>query len=115
MKIAVLKKNDRVLIERVELAVRLGQRMRGLLGRSSLGEGRALCLFPCSSVHTFFMKFDLDLVFLDRDMQVKKIVIKVPPCRIVIGGIRSFSVLELESGWFPQHALSVGDRVSLCE
>ena len=113
MKIAVLSKNDAVLIEKVELAVRPGQRIRGLLGRSSLRHGRALYLSPCSSIHTFFMKFDLDLVFLNHAAQVEKIVIKVPPGRIVMGGMRSFSVLEMESGWFPRDALSIGDKVSL--
>lgn len=115
MKIAVLRKNNAVLIERVELAVRPWQRIRGLLGRSSLGQGRALYLSPCGSVQTFFMKFDLDLVFLNRDMQVERIVIKVPPGRIVTGGIRSWGVLEMESGWFPKDALGVGDKVSLIE
>ena len=113
METAVLKKNDAVLIEKVELAVRLGQRIRGLLGRSSLRHGRALYLSPCNSIHTFFMKFNLDLVFLTRDAQVERIVIKVPPGRIVMGGARSCSVLEMESGWFPRDALSVGDKVSL--
>lgn len=113
MKTAVLKKNGVALIETVELAIDLKSRIVGLLGRSSLGKQRAMFLSPCSSIHTFFMKFSLDLVFLSRDLDVVKIVTNVAPGRIVLGGVGSWSVVEIESGWFPWHSLNIGDRVLL--
>jgi uncharacterized protein len=122
MKTAVLKKNGVTLIETVELAVDLKSRLIGLLGRSSLGKQRAIYLSPCSSIHTFFMRFPIDLIFLDRDidgaqraMLVTSIVRGVKPWRIVFGGGRAWSVIEMESGWFPVDALKVGDKVSLSE
>ena len=114
MKTAALKKNGVTLIETVEVANRFRERMRGLLGRPSLGTSRAMYLNPCSCIHTFFMKFTIDLVFLDRDMKVEKIVTKIPPGRVISGGMKARSVLEMESGWFPEGDLKVGDEVFMC-
>ena len=113
MKTASLQKGDATLIATVDCAVGLGERMRGLLGRSRLGPGRAMHLARCSSIHTFFMGFDLDLIFLTRDMEVCRAARSVGPNRIVLGGLRARSVLEMESGWFPHEALIAGDRVEL--
>ena len=113
MKTAVLKKNGVSLIETVELAVDIKSRLIGLLGRSSLGKQRAIYLSPCSSIHTFFMGFTIDLVFLDRAMLVTSIVRDVKPWRIVLGGVGAMSVVEVESGWLPVDVLKVGDMVSL--
>jgi len=115
MKTAVLVKNGEKVVEAVELAVDLKSRLVGLLGRSSLGTRRAMYLSPCSSIHTFFMKFPIDLVFLSRGLEVTKIVRDVGPWRMVIGGPDAWSVLEMESGWFPADALKVGDKVCLNE
>ena len=113
MNSAVLRKDDLTLIPNVECAEFFWERMRGLLGRSSLGEGRAMYLAPCGSIHTFFMRFSIDLVFLSKQMTVKRIVRGVRPNRIVSGGCKAWSVLEMESGWFPSDALHEGDEVSV--
>ena len=105
--------NGRTLIEEGEQVVRLGDRLRGLLGRDSLGRGRAVHLCPCSAVHTFFMRFNLDLVFLSADLRVVRTARDVPPCRTAWGGLAARSVIELESGWFPKDALVPGDVISL--
>lgn len=47
-------------------------RRKGLLGRAGLNEGEGLWIVPCEAVHTFRMKFALDLVFVDRKLRVKK-------------------------------------------
>ena len=57
-------------------------RNRGLLGRSSLAAGYALILAPCSSIHTFFMQFAIDVVFVDRDGLVLRARPAVRPWRI---------------------------------
>ncbi|MCK5850642.1 MAG: DUF192 domain-containing protein [Kiritimatiellae bacterium] len=87
--------------------------MQGLLGRSSLGDGRAMYLAPAGSIHTFFMRFSIDLVFLSKQMKVMKIVRGVSPGRVVLGGSMAWSVFEMESGWFPSDALREGDEVTL--
>ena len=87
--------------------------MKGLLGRSSLAPEHALYLAPCDSIHTFFMKFNLDLIFLNKDMKVEKIVRNIAPHRMVYGGFNAKSVLETASGWFPENLLNKGDKVDL--
>lgn len=111
MKTAVLMKNGVSLIETVEMAADLKSRLVGLLGRSSLGVNHAMYLAPCNSIHTFLMKFNLDVIFLDRDMNVIKKVENIRPYRIVLGGIGAHGVIELESGWFPLNDLTIGDRL----
>ena len=110
---AVLAKDGTTLIGDVEPVFSLFRRMKGLLGRESLGPGRAMLLSPCNSVHTFFMKFSLDLVFLDRSLAVRKIVRNVPPNRVVFGGRGARSVLEMEAGWLAGQAVARGDRIQL--
>ena len=111
MRTAALMKGDSVLAESVELASCLRDRLRGLLGRDSLAESRAMYLVPCNSIHTFFMRFNLDLLFLDRNLVVVKIVRNLRPGRIVSGGIRSAGVIELQSGWLPEDAVGKGDQL----
>jgi len=59
--------NGRVLAQEVERAGSFWQRMKGLLGRRGLPAGQALFLEPCNSIHTFFMGFPIDAVFLDKE------------------------------------------------
>jgi uncharacterized membrane protein (UPF0127 family) len=115
MKTAVLLKDGATVVETVELAVSFWDRLTGLLGRRSLAAGRALLIHPCSSIHTFFMRFPLDVVFLGSGMEVVKIARNIRPNRVVLGGPGAVSVLEMEAGWFPENLLKVGDRVSLGE
>src|SRR5919201_1464161 len=69
-------------------------RARGLLGRSELPPGEGLLLRPASSIHTFFMRFPIDAVFLDRELLVLKVVAELSPWRVA-GARGAKSVLEL--------------------
>lgn len=111
--IVTLKKRDVILVERVEIADRFWSRTRGLLGVRRLGPDRGLLLTPCSAVHTFFMRFPIDLVFLDSAHRVVRCVWNLRPGRLAKGGHGARSVLELETGWFPADKLRPGDIVSL--
>ena len=113
MSISKLKKGDEVLIDSVESAFSLSARMCGLLGRDKLPSGQALHIKPCGSIHTFGMKFTLDLIFLDRNYHVVNIVRDVAPSRMVLGGKKAASVIELESGWFDWGKLSINDGLSI--
>lgn len=98
----------------VELAGTAAQRSKGLLGRTSLAPGTGLWIVPCESVHTFGMKFALDLVYLDRLYRVVKIRTGVPPWRIS-ASLRAHSVLELPSGSIQPASLVVGDQLQLSD
>lgn len=94
------------------LADRPLTRMRGLLGRSQLPIGEGLLLTPAPSIHTAFMRFAIDAVFLDRDLRVLKTVEGMGPWRAAFQR-RARSVLELPAGQVAQMRLRVGDQLRL--
>jgi hypothetical protein len=87
-------------------------RRQGLLGRGGLGPGEALILAPCSTIHTAFMRFPLDLLFLDRGGRVLKTSSGVRPWR-VRAAWRAFAVVELAAGSLEQSGTAPGDVVEL--
>jgi len=90
----VLCRGDEVLVAHVEAANGFWGRALGWMGRRESGPGRAIHLAPCGAVHTAFMRFELDLVFLDRAGMVVRVVRNVRPWRICLGGCGAHSVLE---------------------
>jgi hypothetical protein len=93
----------------VEIAATRATRRKGLLGRESLDPAAALVISPCFSVHTAFMRFAIDVVFVDRDGTVRRVA-RLPPWRIAVH-LGASAVVELASG--AARGLSVGDRVYL--
>jgi uncharacterized membrane protein (UPF0127 family) len=98
--------------ERCELADTIPSRMRGLLGRSGLETGEGLLIRPTNSVHMFFMRFPIDVVFLDRELVVRKVVAALAPWRMA-GCRGASSALELPAGEASRRGLQVGDRLVL--
>ena len=86
-----------VLACSLEVADTPETRRKGLLGRESFSPGEGLWIVPCESVHTFFMPFAIDLVYLDRERRVKKLRSEVVPWRIS-ACLSAHSVLELPPG-----------------
>ena len=85
-------------------------RARGLLGRTELPRGEGILLRPAGSVHTFFMRFPIDVVFLDGEGRVLRVAADVRPWRAVAKrGARA--VLELAAGECERRGVSVGDRL----
>jgi uncharacterized membrane protein (UPF0127 family) len=104
--------NGAVVCERCSVARSPLSRMRGLLGRRSLAEGEGLLLQPAGSIHTFFMRFPIDAVFLDAERRVLKIAAGVPPWRTAAAK-RSRAVLELAAGEAARVGLVTGDALRL--
>lgn len=79
-----------VLIEHVEVADTFYKRFKGLMGRKSLNEHSAMKIEPCSSIHCFFMKIPIDVVFLSKDHQVLKLIPAMKPWTVspVVRGAR---------------------------
>jgi hypothetical protein len=86
------------------------KRRKGLLGRETLSAGEGLWIVPCESVHTFGMRFPIDLVYLDRDKRVKKIRSDVPPWRMSVC-LSAHSILELASGSIRRTGTKPGDML----
>ena len=100
-----------LLVIDLEKAESFWQRGRGLLGRQGLLEGQALWINPCNNIHTFFMKFKIDCIFVDRDMCVQKIVSNVGPFRFVGPYWKASSVIEASSGFAEKNNLKLGDHL----
>ncbi len=100
-----------VLVESVEDAKSLWSRMRGLLGRTELPAGKALWISPCNSIHTFFMKFTIDAVFVDDQLVVKKVARQVRPWRLIPPVWTARSVFELAAGQATQDRVTEGDQL----
>jgi uncharacterized membrane protein (UPF0127 family) len=81
-----------------ELADTALRRMKGLLGRDGLAEGAGLVLTPCNSVHTWFMRFAIDVVFLDGAGTVLRAVRSMRPFQLAWGGFRARTTIELPAG-----------------
>jgi uncharacterized protein len=85
-------------------------RLKGLLGRKSLASGEGLLLQPASSVHTFFMRFPIDVVFLDGELRVLALVANLKPWRAAARrGARA--VLELPAGECASRHIRPGERL----
>ncbi|MGH9622395.1 MAG: DUF192 domain-containing protein [Bryobacteraceae bacterium] len=94
----------------VRIAATSRARRKGLLGMDRLEPGAALWIAPCEAVHTFGMKFPIDVVFLGKNGKVKKIVPRLKPWRIA-ACLTASSVLELEAGAAERAQLRVGARL----
>jgi hypothetical protein len=113
LKELTLKRADgTVVCERCSLADSPVTRLRGLLGRDGLEQGEGLLLRPASSIHTFFMRFPIDVVFLDRALVVLGIEDGIAPWRAA-SKRGAKSVLELPAGESSRRGLAVGDQLTL--
>ena len=109
-KVALAHADGTPVCERCVVAGTAVSRARGLLGRRELPGGEGLLLRPASSIHTLFMRFPIDLVFLDRELVVRKVVPEVGPWRFAFG-LGSRAVLELPAGECERRRIARGDRL----
>lgn len=94
----------------VELADTSAKRRTGLLRHTGLKPGEGLWIVPCESVHTFFMKFAIDLVYIDKAKKVRKVRSAVPPWRLS-ACLSAHSILELPPGTVEQTGTRPGDEL----
>lgn len=107
---APLLYNKKALITDLTVADTFWKRGIGLMGRPGLESGKGLFLRPCGSIHTCFMRFPIDVIFLDVQNRVVRTKQNVKPWRMVWGGRNAHSVIEVQSGWlktFPD----IGEKV----
>jgi uncharacterized protein len=98
LKVSVLNQTrDTIVATAADVADTSAERRTGLLKREKLERGEGLWISPCESVHTFFMKFAIDLVYLDKKKRVRKVRHAVPPWRLSVCWT-AYSVLELPAG-----------------
>lgn len=98
------------LATHVAVADTLWARLRGLLGRADFPVGNGLLIRPCKGIHTFFMKFPIDAVFLDRENRIVAIFRALSPNRLTPIYRKASAVLELPAGTIDSNT-DVGDLV----
>jgi uncharacterized protein len=105
---------DSHLVAKARVASSIWSRFWGLMGQRSLPQGEAMIIDPCNSVHTMFMRFSIDVAFVDKDGRVIKIAEGLKPFRAAVGK-GSRWVLEMPSGAAGRAGLVVGDLLVLTE
>jgi uncharacterized membrane protein (UPF0127 family) len=110
----VNQRTDEALADRVVVAVTRKDRRKGLLGRDGLAVSEALVLAPCLAIHTMFMRFDIDAVFVDDDGRAVKVVENLSPWRIAMQPF-AHAVVELPGGSLRQGRVAIGDRLYLVD
>ena len=97
MKIINRTKNT-VLAQNAVVADTVFSRLKGLLGRKDFIEGEALIIKPCNSIHTFFMRFPIDVLFIDKDSRIIKTISSLKPFRLTCIYFNAAFVIELPAG-----------------
>jgi uncharacterized membrane protein (UPF0127 family) len=101
-----------ILADAAEVADTSAKRRVGLLKHTHLAPGEGLWIVPCESVHSFFMKFAIDLVYLDRARKVRKVRHRMEPWR-VSACLSAHSILELPAGSVAASGTQAGDQIQI--
>jgi uncharacterized membrane protein (UPF0127 family) len=107
----IVRQSGEVVCARCAVADTFATRLRGLLGRASLAPDEGMLFRPAGSIHTFFMRFPIDVVLLDRDGAVVAVFAELRPWRAVWHR-RARTALELPPGRCRELGLEVGDVLS---
>jgi uncharacterized membrane protein (UPF0127 family) len=103
------KAKDTTLATAVIIANTLLKRVKGLLGRKTINKGEALILNPCNSIHTCFMRFPIDVLFVNRQNQVVKALSSIKPFHLTPIYFNAHFAIELPAGTIQSTSTSQGD------
>lgn len=101
------------LVDKGEVANSHVKRAIGLLGRSSLPPGGGLLLQPCQSIHTFFMRFPIDVVFVNGDGRIVHIVENMGPNKVSKINLKARYALEMPAGTVSATSTQIGDKLAV--
>jgi uncharacterized protein len=107
----VNRRNGHIVAETVSTALDSASRRKGLLGRDSLESGVALVIAPTNAIHTWFMRFPIDVAFITRDGRIVKAVHRLPAWRMSMA-LRGYAVVELSAGALASSGTVVGDLLA---
>lgn len=103
------KKNNEILAQKVIIADKFLSRLMGLMFKKKLEKNAGMLIYPCNSVHTFFMKFPIDVVFISKEYEVLYVIENMSPGKTSKFIKRAKSVLELPSGVIEKTKTKKGD------
>lgn len=112
LKIINISKNT-LLAERAEIADTFLSRLKGLLGKNLLQQGEGLIIKPCTSIHTLFMRFPIDAVFIDSKDRIIKTYHALPAWRFSVILFNSVFCIELPAGALLTSRTEVGDYIQI--
>jgi uncharacterized membrane protein (UPF0127 family) len=107
-----LERTGEWVVRRLQLALDSETRRRGLLGRTSLEPGEGLVIAPSQGVHTFGMRFAIDVLGVSREGRVVKVRAAVKPARIALA-LTAWAIVEMEAGGAARHGVQIGDVLSV--
>ena len=113
MKAVVLNKNI-VVCENVLVASKVTERVMGLMFKKELSRKKSLLISPCNSIHTCFMRFSIDVIFIDKKNVIIHIIRKMKPWRFSLLYLKSKKVLELNSGSLGSDVI-IGDQLEFVD
>lgn len=105
------KTKNITISQNVEMAHSIFSRLLGLMGRQHLSTDHCLWLKPCNSVHTFFMKFSIDVVFVNKNLQVKSIKRELMPWKFSLPVWTASSAFEFKTGSWNDSDIEIGDQL----
>lgn len=107
----LMNTQGKVLLQNLRIASSFIDRAQGLIGSKELDGQEGLWIHRCNSIHTCFMSFPIDCIFLDQDLRVKKVVKEVKPWRMVLPIFGAKSVIELKAGTAEMMGLGSGEKL----
>ena len=111
MKMTQLKRNGEVVIPYCRVATDFMSRFKGLMGVRIVNETEAILFPKCSSVHTFFMRIPIDVLFLDKIGRVVGLAESVRPWRLLLPRRRAYHIVELKAGLSRFLGIQVGTKL----
>lgn len=106
-------KNNTIVCEQVVIADSFLKRLKGLLGKKTLPNSQCLWIKDCPSVHTFFMRFSIDVVFVDKKLKVTNIHKNLEPWRMTpLFQIKNNSCFEFKAGELSD-TIKLGDQLDV--
>ncbi|HBG50011.1 MAG TPA: DUF192 domain-containing protein [Cyanobacteria bacterium UBA9971] len=109
------KSNNKILADNLKIADNFFKRLIGLLGRKALDKGEGLHIIPCTSIHSFFMKFRFDAIFLNKNNEVVYLIQNMPAWHVSKICFSGYSVVELPPDVIKDTETSVGDVLEFLE
>ncbi|MDP4180035.1 MAG: DUF192 domain-containing protein [Bacillota bacterium] len=107
------KSKETFLAYELKVADNFFSRFMGLMGKKELSHGAGLLISPCNSIHMFFMRIPLDIVFIDKNNTVISIIIGIKPWRVSSFVKNAVSTIELPVGTIAASHTSIGDVLAL--
>lgn len=104
---------EKILADSLDVADTFTKSMMGLMGKSCLEKGRGLWIKPCQSIHTFWMRFPIDVLFLDKQGVVVHFIESMKPFRVSRHVLKARSVLELPAWSIKKSGTQMGDCIEV--